>query len=199
MNKIHERIHFISILVLAIISTSYATMKVKEYIVPSKTGYSNGYLGEFSDFPQPFVKGRRGVYRGPGTLCSKDACLTEECRQEWDSISSTTPSTSTYDTSLDDVMKCKEQYFRKLIYSVILYLILILIPIYLLYSLPKESEINTILTVLYVIPLSFIYMVAAIGGAMGQGIKGFSGHIFSYWTYYNTLFSIYIFIYHVFF
>ena len=36
-------------------------------------------------------------------------------------------------------MKCKEQYFRKLIYSVILYLILILIPIYLLYQLKEEG------------------------------------------------------------
>ena len=202
MQEVHKKFLFIQFLLLIIMTTILLLSSLLKVMIPLHESYSVGYLGGILDFPQPFVKGRKGFLRGPGTLCSKDSCITESCRIAWenDSYEDTnykSPSLD-YNRELDDERKCKNAYYTKFAIRLIIVILLLIMQIYLLYSISKGKL--HLLTVSYSIILTSLYLAIAVAGAAGKGPEGTLEHIWEKWAVYNnTLFSLYIIIYYIFF
>ena len=101
-------------------------------------------------------------------------------------------------SDLDEESNCKIKDYTKIAYILIILTLLLIMQIYLLYSISKGKL--HLLTVFYSIILTLLYFMAVGAASAGQGAQSILDHIYYYWAVYNnTLFSLYIIIYYVFF
>ena len=247
MHPFHKNIIFIGVLLMIIMtSTTLLRNRVAEgvdysygsgFIIP-KSNPDGEYLGGILNFPQPFVSGRTGKLTGAGTLCSKESCLTEKCKQEWEEKSMEAQSKieaekipvlrpdhpgnsaclarpeciQNHRKSMEakksrallflNEEKCKAYYYKNILLKISIVLFGIILQGFMLKSISKGKL--YLITVLYVVIMTVIYFMIAIGIEMGQGFKeDILSKIFEYWiTYFNPLLTVYIilcYIYYKFF
>lgn len=196
MNKYNKSILFVNILVIVILIIFTLLKTFLKNIVPTKNPYGK-HIGGILDFPQPFVRARVGRLTGAGTLCSKESCLTKECRQEWekDKNSFKVRDKGGEISSIDEGT-CKMYYYTRMIIGVSILIPLITMHLYILYTISK-GKLNLFITI-YISIISILILLTTAIAEMGQPRKTILSHIQRYWSLYiNPLFLVYIIIYYI--